>query len=221
MNFDPRLTNLGISVQVNPNAAWSLVSVQYQDETQSGGNHHIYFTVLNTQGVQTGGAKCVVDWVGRDPTDKPTVTLSDAYGPVNFPMYANLDITLKNGPYFAFIEDQSESDIVSGMGLPEHHHVNYVLVFAAKAFVPSPPPPPTLEQTVQQAAQKYTWMPINTDGALYKFALANNLGYPQTDEFEFPFGGDPYVGQVYNLGIVYAKKGDWGNVKWVAKPAGT
>jgi hypothetical protein len=218
MYFDPRLNGLGISVKVNPNAAWSLVSAQYQDETQSGGNHHIYFTVLDASGKQIGGVKCVVDWVGREPTDKPTVTLSDANGPVNFPMYANLDITLKNGPYFAFVEDASESDVVSGMGLPEHHHVNYVLVFAAKAFAPPPPPPPSLEQAAQTAAQKYTWMPINTDGALYKFALTNNLGYPQTDEFEFTFSGDTYVGQVYNLGIVYAKKGDWGNVKWVAKP---
>ncbi len=225
MDFDPRLTNLGISVKVNPNAMWGLVSAQYQDETQAGGNHHIYFTVMDVSNKQTGGVKCVVDWVGREPGDKPTVTLSDPSQPANFPMYANLDITLKNGPYFAYIEDPNTSDVVSGMGLPEHHHVNFVLQFAAKTpgGVTPPPPPPqaTLEQTVITNAQKYTWMPINTDGALYKFAFANNLGYPQTDEFEFPFGGDTYVGQVYNLGIVYVKKGDWGNVQWVQKPAGT
>ena len=55
-------------------------------------------------------------------------------------------------------------------------------------------------------------------GALYKFALKNNLGYPQTDEYEFQVGVDTYVGQVYNLGIVYVKKGDWANVKSVKKP---
>ena len=220
MDFDPRLTDLGISVKAaGPNATWRLVSAQYQDETQAGGNHHVYFIVLDASGKQTGGVQCIVDWVGRDPRDKPTIALSDPNQPVNFPMYANLDITLKNGPYFAFIEDQGKSDVVSGMGLPEHRHVNYVLKFAAAT--PGnlqPPAQMTLDQTAQAAAQKYTWMPINTDGALYKFALANNLGYPQTDEFEFPFSGDAYVGQVYNLGIVYAKKGDWGNVKWVKKP---
>ncbi|MDE3088695.1 MAG: hypothetical protein KGJ80_04850 [Chloroflexota bacterium] len=222
MDFDPRLTNLGIGVTVNPNATWSLTSAQYQDETQAGGNHHIYFTVLDAAGKQTGGVKCIVDWVGRDPGDKPTVTLSDPTNPVNFPMYANLDITLKNGPYFAFIEDQSKSDVVTGMGLPEHHHVNFLLTFAkSSGGTPPPTPPPpqaTLEQAVIAAAQKYTWMPINTDGALYKFAMTNNLGYPQTDEFEFAFGSDTFVGQVYNLGIVYVKKGDWGNCKWVKKP---
>jgi hypothetical protein len=218
MDFDPRLTNLGISVKVNPNASWSLTSAQYQDETQAGGNHHIYFTVLDVSGKQTGGVKCVVDWIGRDPSDKPTVALSDSNGPANFPMYANLDITLKNGPYFAYIEDQSKSDVVTGMGLPEHRHVNYLLKFAAKTPGSPLPPAATLEQTVIASAQKYTWMPINTDAALYQFAQANNLGYPQTDEFQFTFGGDAYVGQVYNLGIVYCKAGDWGNIAWVKKP---
>jgi hypothetical protein len=216
VDFDLRLINLGIGVKSTPNATWSLVSAQYQDETQAGGNHHIYFTVLDAAGKQTGGIKCVVDWVGREQNDKPTVALSDPNGPVNFPMYANLDITLKNGPYFAYIEDPSKSDMIFGMGLPEHRHVNCILTF--KAGGDNPPPQATLEQTAIANAQKHTWMPINTDGAIYKFALSHNLGYPQTDEFEFTFGGDSYVGQVYNLGIVYVKKGDWGNVKWVKKP---
>ncbi len=76
----------------------------------------------------------------------------------------------------------------------------------------------SLAGAVLTAAQKYTWMPINTDAALYKFAQANDLGYPQTDEFQFTVGSDAYIGQVFNLGIVYVKKGDWANVKWVKKP---
>ncbi len=79
-------------------------------------------------------------------------------------------------------------------------------------------PQPSLEQAIVAAAKKYTWMPINTFAALYQFAQANHLGYPQTDEFEFTVNNVVYVGQVYNLGIVYVKKGDWGNCKWVKKP---
>ncbi len=82
-----------------------------------------------------------------------------------------------------------------------------------------PSPAPTLEQTVLAAAKKLTWMPINTDGALYKFAQTQNLGYPQTDEYPFAVGADAYVGQVYNGGIVYVKIGDWANCMWVKKPA--
>ncbi len=68
-----------------------------------------------------------------------------------------------------------------------------------------------------QAARQVPWMPINTESALYKFAQARNLGFPQTDEFEFTFNNQAYIAQVYNLGIVYVKKGDWGNCKFANK----
>ena len=70
------------------------------------------------------------------------------------------------------------------------------------------------------AAKKLTWMPINTEAALYQFAQEQNLGYPQTDEFDMTIGTDGYVTQVFNGGIVYVKKGDWGNVQSFKKPAG-
>jgi N-acetyl-anhydromuramyl-L-alanine amidase AmpD len=68
------------------------------------------------------------------------------------------------------------------------------------------------------AARKLTWMPINDQAALYRFAQEKDLGYPQTDEFEFAFKADSYIAQVFNLGIVFVKQGEWGNVKWVKKP---
>jgi hypothetical protein len=212
MQIDPQLGTLGISVNQTTGAQWHLSVAQYQDETQSGGNHHIYFTVLDKDNNPIPNAICVVDWVGREPGDPPTKVITDASGQANVPIYANLDIHLLNGPYFAFVEDTSKSDVVRGMGLPEKHHVNFLLTFGLAQT------PISLEDAILAAAQKLTWMPINTDGALYKFAQKQNLGYPQTDEFEFAYGTAVYVGQVYNLGIVYVKKGDWGNCKWVKKP---
>jgi hypothetical protein len=88
---------------------------------------------------------------------------------------------------------------------------NYLVRF------PAPPPDP-VATAVATEAKKFTWMPINTDAALYKFAQANNLGYPQTDEFTFTHDNADYLGQVFNRGIVFVKKGDWGNVQWVKKP---
>lgn len=76
-----------------------------------------------------------------------------------------------------------------------------------------------LTDAVLAAARQRTWMPINTTAALYRFAQQQKLGYPQTDEFKFNVGADTYIGQVFNLGIVYVKQGDWGNVKWTKKPA--
>ena len=68
-------------------------------------------------------------------------------------------------------------------------------------------------------ARQIPWLPINTDSALYKFAQRNNLTYPQTGEFEFAIGGVPYIIQVYPSAIVYVVKGDFGNVKSLAKNA--
>ncbi len=222
MILDPRLTDLGVAVKTNPNGVWSLAAALYQNEAEAGGNHHIYFAVLDSSGRLSGGINCVVDWVGRDAKDKPTVTPSDSHQLVNFPMFANLDLSKKDGPYFAFIEDQDKSDVVTGMGLPEMRHVNFLLTFAAKTpalpLPPWAPPQMTLDEAALAAAHKYLWMPINTSSPLYIFAQNNNLGYPQTDEFRFTYGGDLYVGQVYNGGIVYLKWGDRANVKWVKKP---
>jgi len=100
--------------------------------------------------------------------------------------------------------------------------LNQIRDYIAQGGDPGPigsPPPGDAAKIAQEAAVvRKPWMPINSDGALYKFALKNDLGYPQTDEFDFQVGADAYLGQVYNLGIVYVKKGDWGNCKWTKKP---
>lgn len=78
-------------------------------------------------------------------------------------------------------------------------------------------PTQKLEDAILARAKEFTWMPINTDAALYRFAQANNLGYPQTDEFDATHNNEDYIAQVFNGGIVYVRKGDWGNVKWIKK----
>ncbi len=213
MEFDERLAKLGISVVATADATWVVSAALYQDEKEAGGKHHVYFTVVGASGQPLAGITCVVDWIGRETNDKPTKVVTDTNGKANVPLYANLDITLLNGPYFAFVEDESKSEVVRGMGLPEKRHVNFMLTFAPPQVTAK-----TLPEAAVAAAAKLTWMPINTGAALYQFAQANKLGYPQTDEFEYVYGADTYVAQVFNLGIVYVKKDDWGNCKWIKKP---
>ncbi len=92
--------------------------------------------------------------------------------------------------------------------------VNYEQI-AAAANAPAGKPE---GDAVVQAARRLPWLPINVDSALFKFARATSLGCPQTDEFDFQVDGAAYVGQVFGQGVVYVKKGDWGNVAWTAKP---
>jgi hypothetical protein len=234
MQWDDRLTTLGVNRRENPNGKWSAAAAQYQDENQAQGQHHIWFTVLDAVGKPLNGVRVFVDWIGRDQGDPPTARVTDETGKANVDIYANLDITKKNGPYFAYVESQDTSDVIAGMGLPEHHHVNFMLTFAPRAAVPQPdpaptPPPPTPPppvtppppQNVQDAilakAKSVPWMPVNNGAALWKYAQARGLQDQQTDELTVTFNGQDYVLQVFNLGIVYCQVGDWGNIKVLPK----
>ncbi|MGB8646126.1 MAG: hypothetical protein WCF84_12875 [Anaerolineae bacterium] len=220
MNWDNRLDALGIKSTATPNAKWTALSVVYQDESQAQGNHIILFTVQDAQGKPAANVPCIVDWVGRDAGDVPTRVMTDDQGTANVPIYANLDINKLNGPYFAYVESQAVSDVVSGMGLPEHHHVNYLLTFGPKSTVTTPTPTPptqTLAETALAAAKAVTWMPVNNGSALWNYAKANGLQDQQTDEIKFTYNGADYLVQVFNLGIVYVKVGDWGNIQVLQK----
>ena len=90
---------------------------------------------------------------------------------------------------------------------------------AGGGVTPGVTTPQTVDQAVLATAKNFKWMPINTTAALYQFALKQNLGSPQTDEIEYVVDGVGYLAQVFNLGVVYVKKGDWGNCKWIKKDA--
>ncbi len=213
MIWDARLDNFGIKLTQTPNAKWTVLSAVYQDENEAQGNHIILFTVKDAQGKPTEGIRCFVDWVGRDPGDVPTQVVTDQLGTANVPIYANLDITKRNGPYFAYVENKTVSDVVTGMGLPEHHHVNYLLTFGP----PVDGQPQTLEDAVLSAAKAVWWMPVNNGAALWNYAKAQGLQDQQTDEIPLMFNGPKYSCQVFNLGIVYCQDGDWGNIKVIRK----
>jgi hypothetical protein len=89
--------------------------------------------------------------------------------------------------------------------------------FQLRSPVPPPPPTQTVEQALMTAVNKVPWMPVNNTAALWKFAKANGLQDQQTDELNMTYNGDPYIVQVFNLGIVYVKVGDWGNIKVIPK----
>ncbi len=129
VQWDERLTPLGIKhTPVNTAQAWRLIAAKYQDETESGGNHHIYYKLFNANGTPAAGVKIVVDWLGRESGDQPAVVTTDANGEANCALWSILHPDLKDGPYFTFIKGVP-SDQVSGMGLPMNRHVNFVLTF--------------------------------------------------------------------------------------------
>lgn len=236
VELDPRLAPMHVTIQtLNVPAGqvyWKIVSVKYQDETQSNDNHNIYYTVIDDKGVPIPGVPIIMDWQGREANDIPAAVYTDGNGAGNQALYHGVVGWRPEegpGPYTAWVGDPGyrgdaptkiPGEKLAGCGLPMNRHVNYIVTWQKTlAGTPTIPPATTLAQSAVAAAQQYKWMPINTGGALYQFARQQNLGYPQTDEFEFTFNNAVYVGQVYNLGIVYVRKGDWGNCQWLNKPA--
>lgn len=219
MEWDERLDHLGVNLKTNALAKWSAVAARYQDENEAQGQHHIWFTVLDENEQPKPNVRVFVDWIGRDKDDPPTQRLTGADGRANVDIYANLDPAKKNGPYFAYVEGQDKSDIVAGIGLPLKHHVNFLLTFAPHRATPPPPPPPpqNVREAIEQKARAVPWMPVNNGAALWNFAKANGLQDQQTDEMLVTINGEEYVLQVFNLGIVYAKVGDWGNIQVIRK----
>ncbi len=124
--WDKRLDDLGVTLdRATPQAGgpyWRLVSAVYEDETQSGGRHHIFVRLLDEAGAEMEGTVVVAWRDGAVEIAVPRDGGSDPYARyANFPMYAPL------GSYSVRVA--GISDTVQGLGLPGHRHVNYLLTF--------------------------------------------------------------------------------------------
>jgi hypothetical protein len=69
------------------------------------------------------------------------------------------------------------------------------------------------ENVVREAAWNAAGIPFNPQAAFPKYAREHNLGNPETEEFDFSYKGVNYRGQGFSEAIVFAKVGDWGNIK--------
>ena len=131
--WDVRLDTLGVNVErAVSNPAWRLVSAIYQDETESGLNHNVYFKALNADGTPAANVTFAIDFIGRNPSEPVPTATTDENGETNSPIWATMHPELKDGPYFAFVQNEA-SDTVRGMGLPANRHVNFLLTYQKMA----------------------------------------------------------------------------------------
>ncbi|MDE3089394.1 MAG: LysM peptidoglycan-binding domain-containing protein [Chloroflexota bacterium] len=126
--WDWRLDALGVTVapaQVESGGEyWRLVRAIYQAPDEAGGNHHIYFTVLDEYGLPIANQKVWQGW----SDDKTDATTSDT-GETNIALWAPYAPDRgEGGPYFAWV-DGLPCDGVSGLGLPLKRHVNFLLTW--------------------------------------------------------------------------------------------
>lgn len=146
--WDPRLPEMNVSLEpANISAGtlyWKLIRADYQDGTQSGGNHNMYYIVTNEQGAPVANQKVWQSW-----PDDSTSAQTRADGTADIAMWANYWPLQGPGPYNGYVGGLP-SDVVRGMGLPGNHHVNFILYFqkTVKSGNGSPTDTPTPTHTL-------------------------------------------------------------------------
>jgi hypothetical protein len=155
VEWDSRLTAMRVSIAPVVGLApgqsyWKIVSAQYEDEKQSGGDHTFYYTVLDQSGAPIQGVQIQMDFQGRDPRDVPTPVYTDPFGCANYGLYAGpvgWDPSRFIGPYTAWVGDpdlrgNNPTGILGeklvGVGLPMNRHVCFLVTWR-KTIVGGPP----------------------------------------------------------------------------------
>ncbi len=144
LQIDLRLANqVNVSVklaQLAPNTKyWKLISAQYQDPDESGGNVNIVVFVQDERGAPIPGQRVFQTFPGDRA---PGVT--DERGHVEFPMSGDSSFAPdrgESGPY-SIVIDGLPNDQVVGMGLPLRRHVQYILTYRRAVFAPQETPAP-------------------------------------------------------------------------------
>lgn len=142
--IDPRIPTGRIVIREVPLPAWKCTRVDYDDETQAGGNHNMYVTCLDGHGAPMSGVGVTYGFPNPDHPDDTATQYTDARGVTDFGMYGPGGMCPRDphtpGPYFI---RPFAGDTVWGMCLPGDHHVNYRLTYVWTEEEPEPPEPPT------------------------------------------------------------------------------
>ncbi len=126
--LDPRLAALNVRVefaQAKPGEPyWKLLRAEYQDPTQSNGNHHMLYSLLDDKGKPVLVQR-VFQGLGSIQAD----SFTDAFGRAKIPMWETFNPSNGEiGPYSAWIAGLP-SDKVIGLGMPNGLSVNFVLTW--------------------------------------------------------------------------------------------
>jgi hypothetical protein len=229
--WDSRLTDLGVCcMEANPAPGtwyWKLTSGVYEDETQSGGAHNIYYKCLNDSGQPVENQMCWAAWgntgsavpcpVIPNPPDGTASMLTK--GPVdgywaNYPLAGGWCPFWPTGPhggYGAWVD--GPSDQVWGMGMPCNRHVNYRYTWKWSKVLPPKPiiarSPASFTKTVRQGQglADDTFTVWNTGAPTLSYTISDNAAWLS----ETPMAGTCTT-ETDTIAIHYSVSGlAWGN----------
>jgi hypothetical protein len=164
LELDPRLASqANVRVQLAQPAPdtkyWKLISAQFQDPDESGGNVNIVVFVQDERGAAIPGQRVFQKF----PGDRAPGT-TDERGHIEFPMSGDSSYAPdrgENGPYSIEI-DGLPNDQVLGMGLPLRRHVQYVLTYRRALFSPQATPAPAPTPPTPSPTPPVTPQPVPT-----------------------------------------------------------
>jgi len=185
------------------------------------GNRNLFMDVLDENGRRMYGAKIEVTNMGNGQVHTAIIDKPANEPGTNVPI--NPGDTLK-----VRVKGDYQSDVAEGIHTrhPDEgedvrvaHH-SFLIVWQLtenKPDVkpepkPEPPPAEVTESDIRNAAWNRVYpegIAYNPNAAFPVFAKRHSLGVPVTAEFDI----GPYRVQGYANGIVYARIGDWGNIK--------
>lgn len=216
--WDPRLDKLNIKLVPAVNPTFRLVEAYFQDSkdplnpndkeaSEAKNNIRIMVGVVDARGRALSNVR-VIQHFG----DEDAFALTNPAGYVDFDQSGDSSFDPNKGQSGAYTIFVPGGDKVAGLGLPLKQHVQYLLKFQQV------PKTVVLDGFDVGVAAKIALantygIPLNVEAALAKHALAHKLGIPLTDEIEFQWKGESYVGQMWSGGAVYCKKGDFGNIQ--------
>lgn len=237
--WDPRLNQIcglfldDVASKVPPGQGyWRLVRGEFENEQQSGGNHHIFFKCLDGNGNPIENQKVWTSWAYTSETG---ATSQFTKGPLdqywaNFPMYvgtcAGIEMCGPASPgpwaYNAYVDSTGSprgyagpSDKVLGMGMtspqgtPCGAHVNFRLTWRWTTAAPADPSielaPASFTRQVSQGLN------LSPDAFTLRNAGGGTLNYTIGDDADWlttaPVGGGVGSGATHTVNIYYATAG--------------
>jgi methylglyoxal synthase len=216
--WDPRLDKLNIKLVPAANPTFRVVEAYFQDNrdpehpndneaSESKNGIKIEVGVEDARGRALTNVRVIQAFPGEE-----AFALTTPAGYCDFDMSGDSSFDpnkSQSGPYSIFVRG---GDKIVGLGLPVRQHVQYLIKFQQVPLTV------VLDKFDLGVAAKIALantfgIPLNTEAALAKFAIQKKLGIPLTDEIEFQWKGETYVGQMWSGGAVFCKQGDFGNIQ--------
>lgn len=215
--LDPRLPALGVTLTeavVQPGQwYWRIESVIWEDESQSGGRHHIYLDMQNADSIRMVGSEARVVWADDSKVLVIEAKPGEEFG-ANFPMFAAGCSYMLQG-----LNLPTDRLNCLGLGDLEHRdwgiHVAYKVIMRKRQMAVAVPLPQVQMKLFCDAEQE---IQLNPKARIQKEMF--RTGYvPNMDEItrELPLSGDIPNGQwVMQRG----ERMDTGEVKYFGCPLG-